>query len=146
MFNDISNAIKAGKMTEKSLDNAVARAFLTRFRLGEFDDQRNPFFQKYPESLLDCDSHRQSARKAVAASAVLLQNLEDALPLPTEGLKKVAVVGPWSDCKDRRGGYGGSMGYLNNYKVRNWLETHWTTLNIFFAVNTGATVIYQYCA
>jgi hypothetical protein len=37
------------------------------------------------------DAHKQSARKAVAASAVLLQNLDDALPLPTTGLKKVAV-------------------------------------------------------
>ena len=26
------------------------------------------------------------------------------------------VIGPWSNCKERAGGYGGSMGYLNNYK------------------------------
>ena len=116
VYSDIINAIKAGKMTQKSLDDAVTRAFLTRFRLGEFDDARNPFFGKYDVSLLDSDAHKQSARKAVAASAVLLQNLGDTLPLPTAkgagGLKKVAVVGPWSDCKERSGGYGGSMGYL----------------------------------
>ena len=53
MFNDITNAIKAGKMTQKALDDAVTRAFLTRFRLGEFDDARNPFFNKYPVELLD---------------------------------------------------------------------------------------------
>ena len=116
VFNDIQNAIAAGKMTQKSLDDAVTRAFLTRFRLGEFDDARNPFFGKYPVDLLDSTEHRQLARKAVAASAVLLQNVDDALPLPTDGLKTVAVIGPWSDCKDRAGGYGGSMGYLNNYK------------------------------
>ena len=116
VFNDIENAINAGKITQKALDDAVTRAFLTRFRLGEFDDARNPFFGKYPIELLDSVGHRQAARKAVSASAVLLQNLDDALPLPSSGLKKVAVIGPWSDCKDRRGGYGGSMGYLNNYK------------------------------
>ena len=113
---DITNAIKAGKMTEKQLDDAVSRAFLTRFRLGEFDEARNPFFGKYDIALLDSQPHRQSARKAVAASAVLLQNKGGVLPLG-KGLKKVAVVGPWSDCKERAGGYGGSMGYLNNYKV-----------------------------
>ena len=53
VFNDITNAIKAGKMTQKALDDAVTRAFLTRFRLGEFDDARNPFFNKYPVELLD---------------------------------------------------------------------------------------------
>ena len=120
--NDITNAIKDGKMTEAQLDAAVTRAFLVRFRLGEFDDLRNPFWQKYDESLLDCQAHRQHARKAVAASAVLLQNEGDTLPLPRDGLKKVAVIGPWSDCKERRGGYGGSMGYLNNY-VRGYTET-----------------------
>eukprot|EP01043_Picozoa_sp_COSAG02_P000932 COSAG02_NODE_19_length_53976_cov_37.338512_14_plen_745_part_00 len=116
VFNDIQNAIAAGKMTQKALDDAVTRAFLTRFRLGEFDDARNPFFGKYPIDLLDSSQHKQVARKAVAASAVLLQNIDDALPLATAGLKTVAVIGPWSDCKERGGGYGGSMGYLNNYK------------------------------
>jgi beta-glucosidase len=112
---DITNAIGAGKITQKQLDDAVSRAFLTRFRLGEFDEERNPFFAKYADELLDCAAHRASARRAVAASAVLLQNVDDLLPLK-KGLKKVAVIGPWSDCEDRHGGYGGSMGYLNNYK------------------------------
>jgi len=112
---DITNAIAAGKLSQSVLDAAVTRTFLTRFRLGEFDEERNPFFMKYDDALLDCDAHRQHARKAVGASIVLLQNNEDVLPLkPT--LKKVAVIGPWSDCKDRAGGYGGSQGYLNNYK------------------------------
>ena len=111
---DITNAIAVGKITQKQLDDAVTRTFLTRFRLGEFDDKRNPFFGKYDTALLDSVAHKQSARKAVAASAVLLQNNKDVLPLPSKGLKKVAVVGPWSDCKERSGGYGGSMGYLNN--------------------------------
>ena len=123
------------------------------------------FFGKYALDLLDSTAHKAAARKAVAASAVLLQNVGDVLPLQArdnlltrtvpdsskfcrcfprrvepragagsnatlevirvraarllllqKGLKKVAVVGPWSDCKERGGGYGGSMGYLNNYK------------------------------
>jgi beta-glucosidase len=43
---DITNAIAAGKLTQQRFDDAVTRAFLTRFRLGEFDDKRNPFFKK----------------------------------------------------------------------------------------------------
>jgi beta-glucosidase len=107
---DITNAITAGKLTEKALDDAVTRTFLTRFRLGEFDEARNPFWQRYDEMLLDSVPHRQHARKAVGASVVLLHNLADVLPLDNgASIKKVAVVGPWSDCKDRTGGYGGSQ-------------------------------------
>ena len=100
----------------EDLDAAISRAFLVRFRLGEFDNGvQNPFFGRYEVSLLDSKAHRLSARKTVAASAVLLQNKGDVLPLGNT-LKKVAVVGPWSDCHDRSGGYGGSVCYLNNYK------------------------------
>lgn len=113
---DITNAIAAGKMTQKQLDDAVARAFLVRFRLGEFDEARNPYFMKYDAAVLDSDAHKKHARKAVAASAVLLQNTADALPLSSKALKHVAVIGPWINCKERGGGYGGSQGYLNNYK------------------------------
>lgn len=113
---DITNAINTGELPQAMFDDAVTRAFLTRFRLGEFDEERNPFWQKYDVGLLDSDAHRLAARQAMAASVVLLQNNDDTLPLSLTKLKKVAVVGPWSDCKDRSGGYGGSMGYLNNYK------------------------------
>jgi beta-glucosidase-like glycosyl hydrolase len=113
---DITNAIAAGKLSMQQLDSAVARAFLTRFRLGEFDDVRNPFFMRYDTALLDSAAHKAAARKAVAASAVLLKNAGDLLPLAATGLKKVAVIGPWINCKERAGGYGGSQGYLNNYK------------------------------
>ena len=113
---DIARALNQSKLSMADLDQAIARAFLVRFRLGEFDDgQRNPFFGRYDAKLLDSQAHRTSARKAVAASAVVLQNIDDVLPLKP-GLKKVAVVGPWSDCHDRKGGYGGSVCYLNNYK------------------------------
>lgn len=117
---DITNAIAAGKMTQKALDDAVTRTFLTRFHLGEFDEERNPFWMKYDNALLDCVAHRQHARKAVGASAVLLQNVDDALPL-TGTIKKVAVIGPWSDCKDRTGGYGGSM--VTYPRGSQWCET-----------------------
>ena len=51
VFNDITNAIAAGKMTQKSLDDAVARTFLTRFRLGEFDEERNPSLARLPKDV-----------------------------------------------------------------------------------------------
>ena len=112
---DIANALNSSKLAIKDLDYALTRVFLVRFRLGEFDGaERNPYFGRFSPALLDSVKHRASARKAVAASVVVLQNNGDVLPLGVS-VKKVAVVGPWSDCKERAGGYGGSMGYLNNY-------------------------------
>jgi beta-glucosidase len=43
---DLTNAIQAGKITMQQLDDTIIRTFLVRFRLGEFDETRNPFFMK----------------------------------------------------------------------------------------------------
>jgi hypothetical protein len=95
-------AISDGKVSKAQLQENVARALLTRFRLGEFDDS-HPHGDVDGEELiplLDSPAHRAIARRTAAESCVLLKNSEETLPLAATGAgapKTIAVVGPFID-------------------------------------------------
>jgi beta-glucosidase len=79
-------ALAAGKVTKEQLQANVARALLTRFRLGEFDGgtDGNPFGSVNGKDLIptiDSAEHRAIARRTAAESCVLLKNDKETLPL-----------------------------------------------------------------
>ena len=83
--------IQNGEITEKELDRSVLRVLELKNRLGLFE---HPYKDADPEKerqILLCEEHRKLARKAVAASLVLLENRQ--LPLGKE--QKIAFIGPY---------------------------------------------------
>ena len=82
-------AIKAGTVTQDTIDDKVRHILATAMMFGWLDrDQRDPSI-----SLYDAESNRvalQSAREA----PVLLKNADNVLPLNKQGIKTVLVVGP----------------------------------------------------
>lgn len=84
------NAVKAGLLDEKLVDEACVRLFTTRMKLGEFDSS-NPY-SKIPYSAVCCKEHTELAKEAARESLVLLKN-NGLLPL-TKRFKKVGVIGP----------------------------------------------------
>jgi beta-glucosidase len=97
-MSSLNDLLKSGKVSEETIDDAVRRILVTKFRLGLFD---NPY--KY------CDRKREKeeimtirnldfARKFAAESCVLLKNDNKTLPIP-EGIKSIAVIGPLADSK-----------------------------------------------
>jgi beta-glucosidase len=101
---NLLKAVKEGLISEDVIDRALIRAFTSRFRLGLFDS---------PESVPYCSIGKEAicddAKKALAVdmandSIVLLKNDKKLLPLKTEGVKQILVVGP--NAKFRQlGGY-----------------------------------------
>lgn len=92
------DAIATGNLSMSQLDDSVARILLTRFRLGEFDDD-GPFGSVSGENwvpFLDSPEHRRLARKSASDSIVLLQNNNNFLPLSMD-LASVTVVGPFAN-------------------------------------------------
>jgi beta-glucosidase len=90
-------AVKEGSISEKQLDVSLKRLFSIRLRLGCFDPANIVPFSKITLDTLECNSHKQLAKKMARESVVLLNNEHDMLPLDLKKMKKVVVLGPNAD-------------------------------------------------
>nr|BFF19414.1 hypothetical protein GCM10025730_29350 [Promicromonospora thailandica] len=71
-------AVQDGAVSQERIDDAVARILTAKFELGLFEE---PFADRTHADTIGSPEHRAIARKAVAASQVLLKNSGRALPL-----------------------------------------------------------------
>jgi beta-glucosidase len=85
--------IKDGKVSEKSIDEAVKNILRLKFSLGLFD---NPYINVDAPSPFYAEEHLAKAKEAAVQSTVLLKNDNQVLPL-SDNIKRVAVIGPMSD-------------------------------------------------
>ena len=93
----IPAAVRAGKLTEARLNDAVSRVLRTRMRLGEFDPPERVPYSRISPSVIDSPAHRAGALQAAREAIVLLQNRAQLLPLDGSKLKTLAVLGPLAD-------------------------------------------------
>jgi len=94
---NIPAAVRAGKLTEERLNDALTRVLKVRFRLGEFDPLDASPYGRISRDVVNSAANHAVARKAAEQSIVLLQNRDGLLPLETVKLKKVAVIGPFAN-------------------------------------------------
>jgi beta-glucosidase len=104
----LRQALDRGLIDEADVNRAVRRQLRTRFRLGEFDPDLDPYAAIGPERI-DCTEHRALALRAATESVVLLRN-DGLLPLDATRMSRIAVIGPLADmlCEDW---YSGTMPY-----------------------------------
>ncbi|MDT8369788.1 MAG: glycoside hydrolase family 3 N-terminal domain-containing protein [Longimicrobiales bacterium] len=96
-------AVTDGLVSEAVLDRAVGRVLRAKFELGLFEE---PYADPNEAARLNASpEHRALARRAAAASAVLLTNPEGTLPLRS-GIERLAVIGV-DAAEVRLGGYSG---------------------------------------
>jgi beta-glucosidase len=93
----IPAAVRAGKLSEERLHDALARVLRVRFRLGEFDPQEMVPYSKISPDVIASPQHRAVSLKASRQSIVLLQNRGNLLPLDKAKVKRIAVLGPLAD-------------------------------------------------
>ncbi|MDP9792898.1 beta-glucosidase [Catenuloplanes nepalensis] len=91
-FARLPEAVAAGLVTEKQIDDAVRRVLTVKFRLGLFE---NPFADE--DRVLDLAGHRDTARVAAERGIVLLKNDGGTLPLAAGAT--VAVIGELAGSK-----------------------------------------------
>ncbi|WP_406101484.1 glycoside hydrolase family 3 N-terminal domain-containing protein [Streptomyces canus] len=84
--------VRAGRVSEKRIDDAVARILTQKFRLGLFE---KPYADTSGASRIGSTGHRAVAREAAAESQVLLKNAGSVLPLRRS--QKVYVAGSNAD-------------------------------------------------
>ncbi len=91
--------VRAGKVNEKLVDEAVRRILRVKFALGLFDDPYRYSDAAREKQVMSNPAHAAAARDVARKSIVLLKNEGGLLPLD-KGVKTIAVVGPLAADKD----------------------------------------------
>ncbi|HHT34676.1 MAG TPA: glycosyl hydrolase, partial [Bacteroidales bacterium] len=90
----LSKSVEEGKVSEETIDNAARRILEMKFLLGLFDDPYRYLNEERAKQNSMTPESMETARKAVAASVVLLKNENNLLPIPKETAVTLALVGP----------------------------------------------------
>jgi beta-glucosidase len=110
----VLKALQQGLLTEADIDKALVNIFTIRMRIGEFDPQNSVPFASIKPSIINAPDHNALAIKIATKTPVLLKNNilaktgRKALPLNTNTIKKIAVLGPQAD-KVELGDYSGEV-------------------------------------
>ena len=113
MFYYLLNAVKEGKVTEDTIDQAVIRLFTTRMRLGLLDDRGEIPFSDLSYLEVDSPKMRKLNQEVAAQGLVLLRNEAHTLPLQLDRLRTIGVVGP--NANNRRALVGNYEGTASKY-------------------------------
>ncbi|MCH5259173.1 MAG: glycoside hydrolase family 3 C-terminal domain-containing protein [Lachnospiraceae bacterium] len=90
-------ALENGWITEEDIDRSVRNSFRTRIRLGFFDGEGECPYTGMGEEYVNSREHQEISREMAQEAVVLLKNEGGILPLHTEKLSSLAVVGPLAD-------------------------------------------------
>lgn len=90
----LAELVEEGRVSISTIDTAVANVLRAKFRMGLFE---NPYTDpgKLPE--IANEHALATARTAAVQSIVMLKNNDKTLPLSTEHMKSVALIGPLAD-------------------------------------------------
>jgi beta-glucosidase len=95
----LASLVRAGKVDEKLVDEAVRRVLRVKFRLGLFDDPYRRSDAERERKTLLAPEHLAASRDVARKSIVLLKNEGSLLPLD-KATKTIAVIGPLAADKD----------------------------------------------
>ena len=99
----LKSLIEEGVFTEEQLDASVRRILELKERLGLFDDPYHGASPEKEQTACLTEEHRDIARRAAEASAILLKN-DGTLPF-SKDIKRIALIGPYADNKQIRGSW-----------------------------------------
>jgi len=106
-FTNLLALVKDKRVSEETLDRAVARNLRAKFLLGLFE---NPYVDvERAVQVTNSSEHRALAAEAARRSITLLKNQNNLLPLNRNALKSIAVVGP-NAAQVHLGGYSDNPG------------------------------------
>jgi len=91
-YHALTDAVKAGKVTEEKINTSLKRLLQGRFELGDFDSDELVEWRKIGPEVIASPEHRAISKKLAQEAMVLLQNKNNALPLSKD--MKIAVLGP----------------------------------------------------
>lgn len=107
----LPDEVRAGRVPESAVDEAVRRVLRTKMRLGLFE--RPDVDPRHVDSVFPSPEARKAAREVARETLVLLQNRNDVLPIPSTA-RSIAVVGPLADAPQDQFGPHGARGHAQD--------------------------------
>lgn len=95
----LADLVRAGKVEEQVLDEAVRRVLRLKYALGLFDDPYKYSDPEREQNNIYTEEHRAIARDVAKRSIVLLKNEGNILPL-SSSTRTIAVIGALAEDKD----------------------------------------------
>ena len=95
------DAVKAGKVSEKTIDDKVRRILWVIYHTSLSADR--------PQGSINTPEHSKTAYDIASESIVLLKNQKNMLPLNTAGIKSIAVIGDNAIHTFASGGFGAGV-------------------------------------
>lgn len=89
----LNSSLSTGAVNLTTIDTALNRSLLWRFRLGLFDEPANQQYTKLGLESVNTSAAQELVQEAAAQGLVLLRNNGSLLPLDVKRGQKVAVVG-----------------------------------------------------
>jgi beta-glucosidase len=97
-LNNLKELIKQGKISEETVNNAVKRVLLAKYKLGLFEDPYRYCNKNRETKEIMTPENLSFAREFASKSVVLLKNDKNTLPV-RKNLRTIAVIGPLADSK-----------------------------------------------
>lgn len=99
VFAGLPAAIEQGLIPEAYVDRSLKRLMFVRMRTGEFDPAAIQPYRQIGVDAIRSREHLELTLRAAEESFVLLKNDRRVLPLDPSKPRRIAVVGPFSDCQ-----------------------------------------------
>ncbi|PKD16417.1 glycosyl hydrolase family 3 [Salegentibacter salinarum] len=135
-FDDaLMNAVKADKVSEDRIDEAVRRVLKVKFKLGLFD---NPYVDvENAEKVVRNPEHIELAKEVALQSVTMLKNENKLLPL-SKNLKNIAVIGSNADLQyNQLGDYTAPQAEDNIVTVLEGIKNKMPQANIQYIKGTA---------
>ncbi len=113
LFLYLSEAVKQGLVSEDKVTESVERLFVTRMKLGLFDEPSKVPYNVMTYDLVDSKEMKEKNLDVSKKSIVLLKNENNLLPLNKNKLKSIGVIGP--NANNRRALVGNYEGTSSRY-------------------------------
>ncbi|TAL59764.1 MAG: glycosyl hydrolase [Bacteroidetes bacterium] len=112
-LNNLAELVKSQKVSEATVNNAVKRILVAKYKLGLFNNPYKYCSKEREAKEIMSTEHLDFAREFAAKSCVLLKNSNGTLPI-NSGLKSIAVIGPLADSKEDMLGSWSAAGRAEN--------------------------------
>lgn len=113
LFVILQEAVEQGLVKESTLDEAVTRLFVTRMKLGLFENTDKVPFNNIPYTNVNTKENKKLNFEVSRKSVVLLKNEENILPLNKDKINTIGIIGP--NANNRRALVGNYEGTASRY-------------------------------